>query len=535
MRTNVTRARAFGRRVAEAQDRALRDDDALPHARTLFLSASVAPERAPRGAAHGRLWVGVAAASALAAAACVLVSVRLTTRPLAFEVGPSEDEAAGGRARSGVVGEVVTASTSGRLPIHFSDGSLVRLEPTARARIVAVDPQGSRLLLEEGVAHASVVHREATRWSVQAGPFEVRVTGTQFDVAWDPPRNLFSVSLIEGSVVVTGCSMSQPRVVSAGETFRARCGPDGAVRIPVGVPVPLPSAITDVTPAASAAPPPSEPTALAPAHARREPTALAPATPPRPSQTSAPSPHPTWRELLALRRYADAIDAADAAGLLSICATADAEALMDLSDAARFAGHIDRAKLVLREVRRRFAGQDRAATAAFQLGRIAFDDESRYAEAAEWFAAYLAERPRGPLARAKRRGGGWRRSSGAAITPPRRRRLRATCRTSLKARTPTWRGASSRSEPPSPRARPPWAAPSSSSRASRSSRLSSSPAAHSRRPTRSSSFGGATQTQSSRASSPSFLPRGTRCAWSLASRRRNGRTATPSCASRPAR
>ena len=72
---------------------------------------------------------------------------------------------------------------------------------------------------------------------------------------------------------------------------------------------------------------------------------------------------------------------------------------MDLSDAARFAGHVDHAKLILEEVRRRFAGDERASTAAFNLGRVAFDDEAAYAEAARWFDVYLLERSGGPLAR----------------------------------------------------------------------------------------------------------------------------------------
>ena len=72
---------------------------------------------------------------------------------------------------------------------------------------------------------------------------------------------------------------------------------------------------------------------------------------------------------------------------------------MDLSDAARFAGHADRAKLVLEEVRRRFPGDARASVAAFDLGRIAFDDDAAYADAARWFDTYLGERPTGPLAR----------------------------------------------------------------------------------------------------------------------------------------
>ncbi|HEX6245102.1 MAG TPA: hypothetical protein VFZ61_29475, partial [Polyangiales bacterium] len=47
--------------------------------------------------------------------------------------------------------------------------------------------------------------------------------------------------------------------------------------------------------------------------------------------------------------------------------------------------------------RRRFPGSKEASTAAFTLGRMAFDQRARYADAARWFAVYLAEQPDGPL------------------------------------------------------------------------------------------------------------------------------------------
>ncbi len=413
----------------------------------------------------------------LAAAAAFLFFARTPASRLAFQVGPSEQALTGATAKPGVVGELVAAPDRERLPVRFSDGSVVRLEQGARARFVEVTDNGSRVLLESGVAHAQVVHRGETRWTVQAGSFEVHVTGTEFDVAWDPPRGQFSITLQEGRVLVSGCAMEQPHVVAAGETFRATCKDEERTRLPVPTPSASSMAMVSWSPGpvstsseptrqgssseptrqgssseptrqgssseptrqgssseptrqgssseptrqgssseptrqgssseptrqgssseptrqgssseptrqgSSSATPPSTPTGI--------PTA--PSTPIAP-----PAPPPTWRELLALHRYAEAFDVADAVGLSSICASADVATLMDLSDAARFTGHGDRAKLVLQEVRRRFAGDERASTAAFDLGRLAFDDESAYADAARWFDLYLTERPAGPLAR----------------------------------------------------------------------------------------------------------------------------------------
>ena len=130
-------------------------------------------------------WAFAAIATTLTAAAWLDFWVRTPGPALAFRVGPSEELVAGAQAMPGVAGELIAAPVRQRLPIHFSHGSLVRLDPAARARIVEVADRGSRILLESGMAHASIVHHADTRWSVQAGPFDVRVTGTQFDVAWD--------------------------------------------------------------------------------------------------------------------------------------------------------------------------------------------------------------------------------------------------------------------------------------------------------------------------------------------------------------
>ena len=85
----------------------------------------------------------------------------------------------------------------------------------------ALEHDINTVVLERGSLHAAIVHRADTRWNVQAGPFEVRVTGTAFKVGWDPATEGFTLTLEEGRVVVSGCSLGEERVVAAGETFRA--------------------------------------------------------------------------------------------------------------------------------------------------------------------------------------------------------------------------------------------------------------------------------------------------------------------------
>ncbi len=73
--------------------------------------------------------------------------------------------------------------------------------------------------------------------------------------------------------------------------------------------------------------------------------------------------------------------------------------MLALSEAARFAGRVDRARLALTSLRDRFRGEAAASVATFTLGRMAFDSSRDYLGAAKWFRAYLAEQPGGSLAR----------------------------------------------------------------------------------------------------------------------------------------
>ena len=177
---------------------------------------------------------------ALAVAATVLVFAfgvwRESRRPLTFVVGAAS--AALGRegaSSGGVVGAFLAAPPDADLPIAFSDGTHMSVAAGARARIAEVTPRGARILVESGVVHASVVHKRDTRWLVDAGPFEVKVTGTRFDVAWQPGEQAIVVTLHEGSVVVTGCGLADGQRVSGGQQLHASCKTGAATLSPLAV------------------------------------------------------------------------------------------------------------------------------------------------------------------------------------------------------------------------------------------------------------------------------------------------------------
>ena len=365
----------LGGHVSGSLEQARTSRDAASRVRAR-LAAGEGRARFRPGGAPLRLRKG-AALAALAVAATVLVFAfaawRESHRALTFTVGAGN---AGGTAASnaGLAGAFLAAAADADLPLTFSDGTQVRLAAGARARVAEITPRGARLLVESGVVHARVVHRNDTRWLVDAGPFEVKVTGTRFDVAWQPGEQAIVVTLHEGSVVVTGCGLADGQRVSGGQQLHASCKTGTATLSPLdGSPANL--APANVAPAITPPPPPPPP--------------------PPPSASPAPEPSST-----AASSLPDApAQRAAAAAMPAATTPATAAELLARASAERYAGQFEAATESLDAVRRRFRGSDDAATAAFELGRIAFDGHHDFVAAGGWFDTYLRERPAGALAR----------------------------------------------------------------------------------------------------------------------------------------
>lgn len=356
------------RDLASEQDADLVAHDLEP-ARARFL-ASVAGRRP---SATWRVRVALAAAAVITGLLFVLLL--WPTHALTFAVGSAD----------GRVGAWIAASADEAVPLRFSDGTSLVLQPKGRARVVSTQPAGARVMLESGAVHVAVTHTGASAWSFDAGPLEVHVTGTRFDLAWDPTKQELHLALVEGSVLVTGACLPTPRSVVAGEKLDVFCKEQRAVH---GRDVPAPSAVAPSTAPAPVTPP------VDPA-----PTASAAAPPVAPSTSaSAAQPPSTWRALFAENRYDEAMRAAEAEGFDALVGRSSAPDLLALADLSRFAGRTSRASEALLGIRNRFAGTSESARAAFHLGRLAFDQRGSHAEAARWFSTYLAEQPSGGLA-----------------------------------------------------------------------------------------------------------------------------------------
>ena len=108
--------------------------------------------------------------------------------------------------------------------LSFSDGTRVDLQDGARARIAAVDAHGARLAIENGHAALSVAPLPNAAWYVDAGPFVIQVSGTQFDVDWSSYDDTLSVDLHEGALVVSGPPAPGGVLLRAGQRLTAHEG-----------------------------------------------------------------------------------------------------------------------------------------------------------------------------------------------------------------------------------------------------------------------------------------------------------------------
>ncbi|MET0410390.1 MAG: FecR domain-containing protein [Polyangiaceae bacterium] len=364
----------LGERLRSEQDRALKHEPALKLARCKLERRELERREAvdaPGGVPRRVLWA-------------------LATVPLALGLGLALRAASGQSevltASTGDVsyhrGDALLAPASATLPVDFSDGSSVVLAPSSLATVADLRRHGAELTLATGEAEVHVVHRRHTDWLLNVGSFRVRVTGTRFAVQYDPQSDALELSMTEGSVVVSGCSLGeQGRTVVAHETLRASC------RVPT-LPENEERAADVMEPATPARP------VVDPANGRatrREGSSS------RPSAQVVTS-EPEWLTLAQSGEYSDAYDQLGPSFEHELTLRGPEELTL-MADVARLSGHWDRAEHAYRTLRSRFASTSRAASAAFSLARLAFDQRQSYADAARWFQVYLDEEPSGPFAR----------------------------------------------------------------------------------------------------------------------------------------
>jgi TolA-binding protein len=268
-------------------------------------------------------------------------------------------------------GYLQSTDATSSVEVSFSDGSRIRLEPTTSTRITAVSPYGAHLVLERGTLDVDVVHRIGAAWTIEAGPYEVAITGTAFSMGWDSDE--LTVAMTRGSVVVKGPLATSGVSVLAGQRLSARQHDHSL----------------SVVEQPDAGPNPLEPEGN-------------PASAPAQSEERAPRPSvraqsQTWSTLVASGEYASVLREAEEKGLHGALTKSPVGDLAALADAARYLRRNDIARLALNAERSRFPNSSEAHAAAFLLARLV-EEEGDIIDAAKGYDRYLRESPRGSFA-----------------------------------------------------------------------------------------------------------------------------------------
>ena len=287
-------------------------------------------------------------------------------------------------------GGFAQAPATGDATLRFSDGSTVVLAPGSSARVDELRERGARLSLEKGEASVHVIKREGgADYLLQAGPYAVRVTGTQFLLRWDPTTQSMQLVMHEGAVRITG-----PRIddgVSLREGQSIDVSPSSGMHIGEG------EIAVHETPATASAPradeAPGSPASAAPSTPVGGPEGTAGASPESsnsPNGSPDPEHRTSWSERVAAGDFEGVLGEADARGTDAAVATAPLADVMALADAARYGGRAGLAAQCLKAVRSRFGGTKAASTAAFLLGRMA-EDTGKLDAALGFYEATISE------------------------------------------------------------------------------------------------------------------------------------------------
>ena len=289
--------------------------------------------------------------------------------------------------------------------VVFSEGSQIGVQEGARARVASTTSDGGRVVLEDGRLDLDIVHRSNGRWSVEAGPYTIRVTGTAFDVRWSAAADRLDCRMKRGSVVVTGPLFPTGVTLTAGMRLEAsprtglhRIDGEGASAGTATLGLQEPEAARaapDTDPALDEGPPSRQrATALAaPSQSRRGLVRRAGALGGERSLDGEAS----WTRRLASGEFAAIMADAEGQGIARVLLRASAADLAALADAARYTRNGAVSRRALLALRARFPQSAESGDTAFFLGGLAENAGSVRGMTAsiEWYEQYLRESPAG--------------------------------------------------------------------------------------------------------------------------------------------
>jgi hypothetical protein len=296
---------------------------------------------------------------------------------------------------SGTVSEggYVRPTQGGDALLRFSDGSEVKLDSGARARVTELKTHGARVLLESGRARVHVVHRADTKWALDAGPFTVQVTGTEFDLSWASADELLDLHLHNGSVVVSGPFTLGGVGVGPGQHLVANLK-QGSITLETDTAEPEGSVHSPTEGANEAAGATENNGGDADESAATEGERV---KSPLSNGRRAAGSNSGWSDMIAQGQFASVLEEADRRGIATTLSRAPLDDLAALADAARYMRRDDWARRAYHAERGRFPASRRGREAAFVLGGLA-EADSELSAALEWYDRYLSDSPHGTYA-----------------------------------------------------------------------------------------------------------------------------------------
>jgi len=281
------------------------------------------------------------------------------------------------------IGKYVAPEAKQPLALRFSEGSVVELEPGARARVARTTTLGATVLIETGGAQVNVVHRPTTDWTILAGPYTVHVRGTAFNLDFEAASQRFELKMQSGVVTVEGPGLSHPVEVSRDQKFVHYVGEPNFERQD---PQAAEASVVHEAPASPASDP--APAEVVEPSAWRKSAPLSAGA--RESLTRS-----GWAAEVARGEYSAVLKKANEKGWAQVLEVANTQDLMAVANAARFLGRTAACREALDALRRRFKGSAPAYSATYLLGRITEASSSK--EAINWYLQYEREAPSGPL------------------------------------------------------------------------------------------------------------------------------------------
>jgi len=338
------------------------------------------------------VWVRWIALASILGAIVAGLSLRLRERALTFEV-MNATVSDGGY----ILARGLDAS------VRFSDRSELGADPGTRLRVSRLEAHGARVMLEGGLLHVRIRPEPRATWTLDAGPYIVHVTGTEFDLAWRVDEQTLDLRLVKGSVTVDGPLANGGLKMVAGEHLVANAA-DGSLSIVNGLDpearatgrAPTSSASTRFSPMATGSASAADEGPLIP-QARTHPLTPRADAPAAGAVAGAHAGEQDWAARVARGDFASVIEDAEHRGLERSLAKGSPVDLAALADAARYARRPDLARRALTTARVRFPTAVQARDAAFFLGGLTEAQQDAPA-AVGWYDVYLSESPEGAYA-----------------------------------------------------------------------------------------------------------------------------------------